>query len=396
MPQTYLHVFVRSVGVVHLINFSSILQQVLPLIGKTGIVPAQLNHARTMDLGGNSPWIFFFFPSIYWFSDSDTVIVSSVVAGITAALSIVFCFGNSRLCLGVCWVVLLSLCSSGGEFFAFPWDWLLLEATFLSLFLPTLDTNGKLTSKVDLWVRHALIFLCLRFYSGMAVEKIPYLNNNPYWKNWTYLSRFYETEQPMPTWVAWYAHNLPLWFHQVCCLATFVLELLSPAMGLYRPLRNVGAVGMILFQIPIALTGNYAILNILTIVLCIPLFECRRKHKTYKDGKKKVASAPQQKLSIGLRAILVVHGIVGFMFLLRTIESLDYLSNTKWIFNENMYTKSVVSSFLPRPLLMFVSAWRLSNGYGGVFHDSFRHDGKIVLKLQGSADGATWVPIKWL
>lgn len=398
--KTYLNIFVRSLGIVYVLNFSSILQQVVPLIGAQGIAPIALTQRRTLELGGNSSWIFWCCPSIYWFNDSDNFLVSSVVVGLLAALSLVSCLGHSRLCLCTCWIVLLSLCSSGGEFFSFPWDWLLLEATFLSFFLPVLDEKGHLTAHVDVWARYALIFLCLRFYGGMAVEKLPSVNNNPYWRNFTYLSRFYETEQPMPTWIAWYAHNLPMWFHQCCCGITFVLELLSPLLGLcWRPaLRNVGAMGMIIFQIPILMTGNYAILNILTIVMCIPLFEFDTdQHMNVKAGGENTTSArlPHQVLPAVCRAILLVHGFVGFVLLLRTIESLDYLSNTRWIFDEHMFGTSVVSLLVPRQLLMVLSAWKVSNGYGGVFHDSFQHEGKVVLKLQSSVNGYDWEDIEW-
>ena len=188
---TYMHLFVRSLGLIHLINFSSMISQLLPLIGSQGIAPSRLTHMRGLDLAGGNHLIMLFNPSIYWINDSDTFLVATVTIGILASLSIVcsFAHANSRVCLCTCWMILLSVCSSGGEFFSFPWDWLLLETTFLSFFLPILQS--KSIHCVDPWIRHALIFLCLRFYLGMGLEKIPALNQNKYWMNLTYLSRFY-------------------------------------------------------------------------------------------------------------------------------------------------------------------------------------------------------------
>ena len=202
----------------------------------------------------------------------------------------------------------------------------------------------------------------------------------------------------MPTWIAWHLHQLPMAFHQLSCLATFVLELLCPVLASlpFPPCRNIGAVGLIFFQFPLILTGNYAILNVLTIVLCMPLFEFPTKTTTT-TANSTVRIPNGQRLPNWMRLFLLVHGLLGSLLLLRTVESLDYLSNTKWILNTEMYSASIISSFfhIPRSVFMLTSAWRVSNGYGGVFHDSFEHEGKIVLKLEGSVDGKNWIPIKW-
>jgi len=212
--------------------------------------------------------------------------------------------------------------------------------------------------------------------------------------NYTYLARFYETEQPMPTWVAWHAHNMPLWFHKLCCVGMFVVELLGPILVLsgHRTLRNVGAVGMILFQFPLLLTGNYAILNLLTIVLCLPFFS----FSSWDDDENQQIQQIHQKIPWLLRLVLAVHGAVGLLHLCRTIESLDYLANINWMIEKASFDVSMVSRFVPREVLLLAAAYRISNGYGGVFHDSFSQEGKIVLKLQGSSDGIVFdTPIQW-
>ena len=400
--KTYLHLFLRSIGFIHLINFCSILMQILPLIGQNGIAPLTLNLSRLHELSNGSYWIYFYIPSIYWWNASDSFLILSTSIGILASTCLTCSlFNSSRICLILCWMVLLSLNTSGGEFFAFPWDWLLLEATLLSFFLPSLKIlqQMKPQNKIDPCLRFSFVWLIVRFYLGMGLEKLPWLNDNPYWTNYTYLKRFYETEQPMPTLLAYYAHHLPMWFHKVSCFGTFVFEIVSPLICCFygrcgRSARNIGGIGMVLFQFPIMLTGNYSILNLLTIALCIPLFEFEEINK---DAKKKADKCLIQTLPVGLRMLLLVHSLVGLLLLGRTVESLDYLSNTKWIMNKKLYATSFVSNYLhfPKESLVVLSAWKMCNGYGGVFHDSFAHEGKIVLLLEGSVDGVVWKPIQW-
>ena len=421
----YLHLFLRSLGLIHFINFASLLFQILPLIGSQGISPLATNLLRTAELAQNHPALVAIFPSVFWIDSSDACLVGSLVLGLFAALHLVLCWNvvHSRLCVLCCWVVLLSFNTTGGEFLAFPWDWLLLEATLLSLCVPKLNTNGKLAMQTDPWVRRSLIWLCLRFYLAMAIEKLPMLNQNPHWRNWTYMSRFYETEQPMPTRLSWYLHNAPMVVHKFSCLSTFVIELGAPLLGLCgsRRARNVGAGGMILFQVPIMLTGNYAILNLLTIALCVPLFEYESVVDTREvkaaptptqtsvptlesstgsstgsgSAEESKILTPTQQLPWWFHLLLVLHAAVGLLFLLRTLESLDYLANANWIFNSNTYATSFVSRIVPRELLMVAAAWKVCNGYGGVFHDSFAHTGKIVLRLEGSIDGIDWEEMQW-
>lgn len=182
-----LHLFLRALGMIHLINFSSILLQVLPLVGKNGIASLARTLDRLNDLTGSNPLIKILFPTIFWIESSDNAITLAVVCGILAAGCVTSSAAapaavvGSRFLLFVCWIVLLSLCSVGGEFFSFPWDWLLLETTLISLMLPNLTKHGRLSAKPDKFIHFALMWLCFRFYFAMGLEKIPSLNQNQHW-----------------------------------------------------------------------------------------------------------------------------------------------------------------------------------------------------------------------
>ena len=95
----------------------------------------------------------------------------------------------------------------------------------------------------------------------------------PTWRNLTALNFHYET-QPLPTWVGWYAHQLPEGFQRFCVVAMFTIELVVPFLiFLPRRLRFTGCWLLILLQVVILLTGNYCFFNLLTIALCLLLLD---------------------------------------------------------------------------------------------------------------------------
>jgi len=99
------------------------------------------------------------------------------------------------------------------------------------------------------------------------------LASDEVWRNLTALNVHYET-QPLPTWIGWYAHQLPEWFHKISVIGMFVIELGVPFL-IFAPrrLRTAGCIGLIGLQILILLTGNYCFFNLLTIVLCLLLID---------------------------------------------------------------------------------------------------------------------------
>ena len=62
----------------------------------------------------------------------------------------------------------------------------------------------------------------LMLLSGLA----KLTSGDPTWRNLTALRYHYET-QPLPTPLAWYAHQLPLAVHRASVAAMFAIELLA-------------------------------------------------------------------------------------------------------------------------------------------------------------------------
>src|SRR5205823_6122564 len=145
------------------------------------------------------------FPTLAWFNSSDVFMRVMVWAGI--ALSVLLLAGLIPLPAAIgLYVLYLSIDTIGQTFYSFQWDALLLEVGFAALLLAPVGWRPSYTtspSRVAVWVFRFLIFR-LMFESGA----VKLLSGDPTWRNLTALRYHYET-QPLPTPVAWYAHQLP-------------------------------------------------------------------------------------------------------------------------------------------------------------------------------------------
>src|SRR5262249_4082980 len=109
----------------------------------------------------------------------------------------------------------------------------------------------------------------LMFMSGA----VKLLSGDATWWNLTALTVHYET-QPLPTWIGWYAHQLPVWFQKTSCGIMFVIELaISFLIFCGRRPRQIAAAAFMLLMLLISLTGNYCFFNLLTVALCLFLID---------------------------------------------------------------------------------------------------------------------------
>jgi hypothetical protein len=95
------------------------------------------------------------------------------------------------------------------------------------------------------------------------------------WRTLKALCIHYET-QPLPTRLAWQAHQLPVRFHQFCTAIMFVIELGAPFLIIGPQwARNLAAALFIFLMILIEVTGNYAFFNLLAVALSVLLLDDR-------------------------------------------------------------------------------------------------------------------------
>jgi uncharacterized membrane protein YphA (DoxX/SURF4 family) len=98
-------------------------------------------------------------------------------------------------------------------------------------------------------------------------------SGDPTWHNLTALTFHFNT-QPIPTPLAWYAEQLPVWFLKGATAAVLAIEIGAPFLIVApRRVRLVAFVLLVGLQALIALTGNYAFFNLLTLALCVLLLD---------------------------------------------------------------------------------------------------------------------------
>jgi len=250
---------VRLIGFIYFIAFTSWGVQATGLIGSHGILPAaQFLQAAHEQYGNSAYW---FAPSLFWLSPGDAALTAGWVAGALFALIAIFAPWKwaMRLALVACLILWVSLCSVGQDFLSFQWDVLLSEAGFLAIFAD--DTP------VRIWLFRWLAFR-LTFYSGV----VKLTSGDPNWRNLTAMRYHYET-QPLPTPLAWYMAQLPLWFQKGSTAFTFVAELAAP-FSFFGPrkARHIGAWIVLALQALIIATGNYTYFNLLAIIITLFLF----------------------------------------------------------------------------------------------------------------------------
>lgn len=263
--------FLRVLGLIYFAAFLSLAFQIKGLIGSRGILPAVEFIARRKRFGFGR---FHHDPTLFWFNSSDTFLVALACLGVVFSALLVIGFAPFPLLI-ILWIFYLSLFTVCQIFLGYQWDVLLLETGFLAIFLAPLDLvphfpPTSASPPIILWLLWWLLFR-LMFSSGLVKLN----SGDRVWRNLTALCIHYET-QPLPTSLAWHAHQLPVRFHQVSTAVMFAIELGAPFLILGPPwAKNTAAVLFIVLMILIQLTGNYAFFNLLGIALSILLLDDR-------------------------------------------------------------------------------------------------------------------------
>ena len=268
-------VFLRSLGVIYLIAFVSLWAQIIGLVGSNGILPAKSTmgiaqrQVEAQKLGVDR---YHLAPTLCWLDSSDGFLKAQCAAGAGLALLVIVGIAPAP-CLFLLWLIYLSLSTVSREFLSFQWDLLLLQTGFLAIFLAPLQVWAGVSraappSRLVLWLLRWLLFQ-LMFESGC----VKLVSGDSAWHHLTALNSYYQT-QPLPTWIGWYAHQLPAWAQKASAAAMFGIELFAPFL-IFAPRRprQFACWAFVLLQVLIFLTGNYCFLNLLTIALCVLLLD---------------------------------------------------------------------------------------------------------------------------
>ncbi len=248
-------VFQRGLAVLYCVAFLSAALQFRALIGERGMLPVPEFLRRTTPLRS---------PSLFHWRYSDRLFAAVAWTGFAGAAALAAGAGDAvplpvaMLLWLLLWVLYLSIVNVGQTWYAFGWESLLLETGFLAVFLGNDDVAPPLL------VLLLLRWLLFRVEFGAGLIKI---RGDACWRNLTCLCHHHET-QPMPGPLSWFFHRLPRPLHRVEAAANHVVQLGVPFLLFApQPVATVAAGLMIVTQLWLVLSGNFAWLNWLTIVL---------------------------------------------------------------------------------------------------------------------------------
>ncbi len=372
--------FVRALGLIFFSAFYSLVFQIRGLIGPNGVLPARDYLVQVARAVGSAR--FWYAPTVFWWSASDRFLMGVVIAGMVASLLLVLNVWP-RAMLAVCLVAFLSFIAAAQDFASYQSDGMLLEAGFISLFFVPAGWwprwgSADPPSRAS---RYLLIWLMFRIYFESGIAKI--LGRDPEWRDFTAMDQYYQNG-PLPTWIAWYVHQLPHAFHAATAFLTLALELvLIFAIFLPRRSRIVLFFVITAWQIGIILTSNYAFLNYLVLVLGFLLLDDKflarilpRNLRSPSDSsvgevrsEEALARDWRSQVRLGVQAFFLT-----------------------WIF----YATSALLIFmlfpeapLPAGPVRVLEPFRIANEFG-LFAVMTRE--RYEIEFQGSRDGQTWTP----
>ena len=373
--------FLRALGLIFFSAFYSLAFQIRGLIGPNGILPAKDYLAQVARVMGSARY--WYAPTVFWWSSSDRFLMGVVIAGMLASLLLVLnvC---PRGMLVVCLIAFLSFIAAAQDFASYQSDGMLLEAGFICLFFApsgwrprwgTSDPPSRASS-------YLLVWLMFRIYFESGIAKI--LGRDPEWRDFTAMDQYYQNG-PLPTWIAWYAHQLPHAFHAATAFLTLALELVL-IFAIFLPRRSRIALFFLItaWQIGIILTSNYAFLNYLVLILGFLLLDDRflvrffpkRWRLTAATSADKQGAKPQTP-GQNWRSILRLSVQAAFL---------------TWIF----YATSALlvlmvfpAAPLPAGPIRALEPFRFANEFG-LFAVMTRD--RYEIEFQGSNDGQNWTP----
>ncbi|MFF0212906.1 lipase maturation factor family protein [Streptomyces althioticus] len=252
-------VFQKGLAALYLVAFLTAALQFRALIGERGMLPVPRFVARVP--ARRSPSLFHlhysdrFFAGCAW---AGCAVAAALLAGADALVPL----WAAMLLWLVPWALYLSIVNVGQTWYAFGWESLLLEAGFLGVFLG----NDEVAPPVV--VLFLLRWVLFRVEFGAGLIK---MRGDECWRRLTCLDHHHET-QPMPGPLSWFFHHLPKPLHRVETAANHVTQLVVPFLLFApQPVASAAAALMIVTQLWLVLSGNFAWLNWVTVVLALPV-----------------------------------------------------------------------------------------------------------------------------
>ncbi|MCW5891026.1 MAG: lipase maturation factor family protein [bacterium] len=353
--------FLRCLGALTAIAFASLWVQLPLLLGSRGLSPACEVAPRAL--------------SLLRFGCSDALLAATAAGGVLAGLGILLGLAP-RLLLPVAWLLYLSLATVGGDFLSFQWDNLLLETLAFALLVAPRGWRPRGAPSPHPVGVFLMQWLCFRLHVESGAAKL--LLGDPGWRDLTAMIAYWETA-PLPTWLGWWAHQLPETAQKGFAAATYVVELGVPFL-LFGPrlLRPLGFLLLAGFQLGVAATANYGFFNWLSLATCLWLLD--DDHLAWlaaRAGRPFVPAAPRapQPLATAAYATLAL-----------VVVPLSLLPFSRFVGPLPAWAAPLV------PVYRLVAPLRSLNAYHLFASMTYVRD-EVV--LEGSDDGVTWREYEW-
>lgn len=356
---------IRSLGFIYSVVFLIIFNQAKMLWGPNGLLPIDRFIEGTTNYFGAKEAAFWNLPSLFYFFDPNSAMPVMGLLGIIGGCILMAGFANSIILFGLWWLQ-LSFVNSGQLFYGYGWETLLLEFTFLCIFMVPLWHLNLRTAhfkppKLIIWAMRWLLF---RLMFGAGLIKI---RGDACWTQLSCLIYHYET-QPNPHPLSYFFHKMPEFFHTLGILFNHFVELVVP-FGIFGPrrLRLMAGLFIAAFQVVLITSGNLAWFNWLSLVVALSCFDDAFFNSIGFTSPRPLTTTASHYNSRGLRWVL---GSVLFCGL--TYWSIDPTIN---LFKSQ---QAMNTSY---------DQWHLVNSYG-----AFGTIGKerLAVVIAGSNDGNEW------
>jgi hypothetical protein len=333
-------VILRLLGFIYAIAFLVAINQIVPLIGADGLLPAGA-YIQSISKAIGPTDGFVHYPSVFWFGHSDTALLTVAWTGFVLSCVVVAGYANALL-LTVLWFLYMSFVHVGQEWYGFGWEIQLLETGFLAIFLcPLLDMRPFPGRPPPMLIIILFRWLIFRIMLGSGLIKVRWDVN---WLNGTALYYHFET-QPIPGPLSWWFHFLPRSILKTGVWFNFLAELAAPWFVFWpRLARHIAGSVIVLFQLNIILSGNLSFLNWLTIV---PALACMddgfwRRLLPNRIVRSAEAAAADAEPS---RPMLTTAGIVTALVAMLSIQPVFNLMSPKQAMNSSFDPFDLVNTY---------------------------------------------------
>jgi hypothetical protein len=341
----------RGIAAVYLIAFLSAAAQFPALLGEHGLLPVP----RYLGWSGARG------PTLFRWRYSDRLLLA--VAGTGAVVAALLVAGLPQagpawlpmLAFLLLWVLYMSIVNVGQTFYSFGWETLLLEAGFMAAFLGSREVAPPAPI---LWL---FIWLVFRLEFGAGMIK---MRGDRCWRDFTALYYHHET-QPMPGPASWFFHHLPKPLHRIEVLGNHIAQLVVPFLLFApQPVGSIAGAVVIITQLWLVLSGNFAWLNWLTIILAFAAVSDRAVQAVLPGtGGPPPAYAPAPAWFIVVVLAVSVLLLVLSWWPARNLVARHQLMNASF------------------------NRWHLGNAYGA-FGSITRQRYEVI--VEGSLDGTAW------